>query len=336
MPGKAILIFFLSILLGSPFLKAQDAQMEAKAAYELAEDAYSKANYKSALTFLQQVKTSLGTTNCKILFLEIMATQELLAKDTSRNAKLMALVTAFEKSPDYIDFNQEKKLEVTKLKLLLRSEQAVVQQALDSVKEARERRLRSRTTAHKQALIDNAQARGPFNITLDDLDNTNPKWKVKNWKVYKVSPTVDLYHNDVTEFDSASFPFPAIKKNAKHYLMAVCGVYVKEGRVIGYLEMLNNWELTVTGAESYYKSQLDIWGIIPKSLNEGYLLDPIVTTIPISGATATRYLFTEGKYGVMVEEMHASKGGGGMTKMMITRFFNPTDKETTTYHPSER
>ncbi|MBI2283299.1 MAG: hypothetical protein HYU71_06300 [Bacteroidetes bacterium] len=65
-------------------------------------------------------------------------------------------------------------------------------------------------------------------------------------------------------------------------------------------------------------------------------LDPIVTSFSITGVTANPYLWTEGKYGLMLEEMHYPKGGGGVVKVVETHFYNPTEKETSSYHPSEK
>ncbi len=51
----------------------QLSEIEAKAAYVLAEENYGKANYPVALTFLKNAKTNLGRTNCKIFNLQIQA-----------------------------------------------------------------------------------------------------------------------------------------------------------------------------------------------------------------------------------------------------------------------
>lgn len=101
---------------------AQANANEAKAAYLLAEESYGKGDYSTALEYLEQVKTSLGTTNCKILYLQIMAAREFYAKKRGANEKLMVLISEFQKSPDYASFNEEKTLEVTKLKMELKKE----------------------------------------------------------------------------------------------------------------------------------------------------------------------------------------------------------------------
>ena len=114
---------------------SQTNQTEAKAAYLLAEESYGKRDYKTALDFLKQVKISMGTSNCKILYLEIIATRELYAKDSSNAEKLLPMITEFEKSSDYADFNEEKTLEIVKLKLLLKGEQKAAKNKLNKLTE---------------------------------------------------------------------------------------------------------------------------------------------------------------------------------------------------------
>jgi hypothetical protein len=77
----------------------------------------------------------MGTSNCKILYLEIIATRELYAKDSSNAEKLLPLITEFEKSSDYADFNEEKTLEIVKLKLLLKGEQKAAKNKLNKLTE---------------------------------------------------------------------------------------------------------------------------------------------------------------------------------------------------------
>ncbi|MCA6448826.1 MAG: hypothetical protein IM587_01385, partial [Chitinophagaceae bacterium] len=61
-----------------------------------------------------------------------------------------------------------------------------------------------------------------------------------------------------------------------------------------------------------------------------------ITPLHITGATANRYLWVEGKYGLMIEEMYYPKDGGGIVKVVETYFYNPTEKETSSYHPAEK
>ncbi|SJZ98326.1 hypothetical protein [Sediminibacterium ginsengisoli] len=321
-------------------LNAQTNAIEAKAAYLLAEESYGKGDYKKTLEFLSQVREALGNTNCKILYLQIMATRELHAKDSANN-DILPLILQFEKSPDYPNFNEEKALEISKLKLLVKSEQKAITDKQAELTLAREKRrdslAKARTQAHKDAFINTVTLKGQFNITLDELDKANPKWKVKKWVADKVSPTVELYHNTAYSFDTAEFPFPTIPSmKGSHNPFTILGVYVKDGKVTGY-QVLQAYSTYI------YEGSLPIYNInvgLPVSLANIYstslLLDPIITPFTINGATANRYLWTEGKYGFMIEEMHYLKGGGGIVKIVETKFYNPTEKETALYHPSEK
>jgi hypothetical protein len=117
---QAAIIFTSLVVSFSSY--AQGNATEAKAACLFAEESYGKADYKDANNFLHQAKTRLGSSDCKLLYLQIMVTCELHPKDVSSGEKVLALINEFEKSPAFKDFNEEKILEVTKLKLSVSSE----------------------------------------------------------------------------------------------------------------------------------------------------------------------------------------------------------------------
>ncbi len=322
--------------------QAQTNANEAKAAYLLAEESYGKGDYKAALEFLQQTREALGGSNCKVLYLQIMATRELYAKDTSKNNQLLSLILEFEKSPDYANFNEEKSLEISKLKLLVKAEQKAAreeQNRLAELRIARERRIdsiaKARTPWQKTFFINKITENGlfKFNITLDELDKAQPKWKVKKWTVEKLSPTVDLYHHPELYFNAADFPFPNGPK-APFHDGHIVGVYVKEGKIIGYyvLHYFNN----VSGATNLYNWLVGKITSDIKLFSGMHQLDPVTTSFSITGSTANRYLWAEGKYGYLYEEMHYPKEGGGVVKVVETYFYNPTEKETSSYHPAEK
>lgn len=335
------LIMVCLFLITGYTLNAQANATEAKAAYLLAEDSYGKGDYKSALEFLRQVREALGSTNCKILYLQIMATRELYAKDTGSNNNVLPLILEFEKSPDYANFNEEKSLEISKLKLLIKTEQKAAMDKVAELMMAKQKRTdslaKARTQDHKNAFINTVTQKGQFNITLDELDKANPKWKVKKWIADRLSPAVELYHNPAYSYDAADFPFPTIPSmKGSHNPFTILGVYVKDGKVTGY-QVLQAYSTYV------HEGSLPIYNINvaqPVSLANVYstslLLDPIITPLTIKGATANRYLWAEGKYGLMIEEMHYLKGGGGIVKIVETKFYNPTEKETALYHPAEK
>lgn len=99
--------------------RAQSASAEAKAAYLLAEEEFGSGKYAAAITYLDQAAAKLGNANAKILYLKIMALQELAKQDEENLEPLKKAIAAFEKAPDFNSFNEEKQLEVMKLKLKL-------------------------------------------------------------------------------------------------------------------------------------------------------------------------------------------------------------------------
>jgi len=101
---------------------AQTNQVEAKAAYLLAEESYAKGDMKSTVQYLDEAGNKLGSVNAKILYLKIMAQRELANADQNYFAKLDSTIALFQKSPDVNTFNEDKVLEVAKIKLQLKKE----------------------------------------------------------------------------------------------------------------------------------------------------------------------------------------------------------------------
>jgi hypothetical protein len=110
-------VVLFSLLLSSLPALAQMNETEAKASYMLAEENYGKGNYPVALTFLKNAKANLGGANCKILYLQIQIESELAKTRKNYRDSLLKTITAFQNSPDIKDFNEDKVLEVVKMKL---------------------------------------------------------------------------------------------------------------------------------------------------------------------------------------------------------------------------
>lgn len=102
---KALLIL---ILCTTALPLYAQSSTEAKAAYLLAEESYSKADLKSALIYLGQASESLGEANAKILYLTIIIQQELAKTEKGYLQKLDSSITAFLQAPDVDSFNEEK------------------------------------------------------------------------------------------------------------------------------------------------------------------------------------------------------------------------------------
>lgn len=114
--------------------KAQSNPIEAKAAYLLAEESYGKGEMRNALGYLEEAISKLGTANAKILYLKVMTLKEISTTDTSVNRKLDQAIAEFEKAPDVADFNEEKTLEIVKIKMRRKKESAGEANTLQGLK----------------------------------------------------------------------------------------------------------------------------------------------------------------------------------------------------------
>ena len=114
---KTILLV-LNILLTYQLTFGQTAaQSEAKAAYLLAEEAFAANDWKGTIDYLQQCKKLMRTANSKILYLQVMTTAEMAKVNPAYYDSVQSSIAAFEKAPDVSKFNEDKVLEVMKLKL---------------------------------------------------------------------------------------------------------------------------------------------------------------------------------------------------------------------------
>lgn len=111
------LLVLSAFLLAGNILNAQTNTVEAKAAYLLAEENYGKGDMRAALDYINEAAAKLGTTNAKICYLKIMILKEASQKDTLALSKLDSAILAFETAPDIADFNEEKILEIAKIKI---------------------------------------------------------------------------------------------------------------------------------------------------------------------------------------------------------------------------
>nr|WP_294792715.1 hypothetical protein [uncultured Mucilaginibacter sp.] len=128
---KKCYLFWL-LLLALSFKTYAQADLEAKAAYLLAEEKYGKGDMKATLEYLDEAAGKLGSANAKILYLKIMAQRELANKDQRYLTKLDSTIALFQNSPDAKAFNEEKALEIMKIKLELKKELARIPSAKDA------------------------------------------------------------------------------------------------------------------------------------------------------------------------------------------------------------
>jgi len=299
---------------------AQTNTNEAKAAYLLAEESYSKGDYKGAMDYLQQVKTSLGTTNCKILYLEIMVGRELYAKDLDGTGKILALIEAFEKSPDYKDFNEEKSVEISKVKLLVKAEQKNLHEA----KERKESENAARAAYEKAFGVEHNRL-GPFNISLDELDKQKPGWEVKKWKNYKrtnlyIAPGINFN----PETPSEIFPFCAVDKdydlkNKTSILYTNPAGQIREYRsVLVYTDKKVN---TVSPAESLREANYIIESY-RKSLGPEHQVVSEGTAFDKAKGNKTIYKWIYGNRGIWLSRLYYPNGNMPVVKLTEIVFYS--------------
>jgi phage/plasmid-associated DNA primase len=156
---KKLLLLIICI---TPFiLLAQESETEAMAAYMLAEESYASGDYASSLKFLEESEEKLGNTNSKLLYLKIQIQSELYKNDKSYYDKIIKTISDFQSGLDINNFNQDKVLEVVKMKM-----------AMENKKEE-EIRMEAKSKKDKEEREANFRNFGfegwPFNVDIENL-----------------------------------------------------------------------------------------------------------------------------------------------------------------------
>lgn len=163
-----VVLFFL--LLSSLPALAQMNETEAKASYMLAEENYGKGNYPVALTFLKNAKANLGGANCKILYLQIQIESELAKTKKNYRDSLLNTIIAFQTSPDIKDFNEDKVLEVVKMKL------EIAQKAAEEASLLAEQKLAEEAKSDKTFKDWRFTIGLNLGLTLQEAEKMYPAW----------------------------------------------------------------------------------------------------------------------------------------------------------------
>lgn len=158
------------LLLASLPALAQMNETEAKASYMLAEENYGKGNYPVALTFLKNAKANLGGANCKILYLQIQIESELAKTKKNYRDSLLNTITAFQTSPDIKDFNEDKVLEVVKMKL------EIAQKAAEEAALLAEQKLAEEAKSEKTFKDWRFTIGLNLGLTLQEAEKMYPAW----------------------------------------------------------------------------------------------------------------------------------------------------------------
>lgn len=294
-------------------VSGQGNPIEAKAAYLLAEECYGKGDYKCALDFLQQVRTNLGTTNCKILYLQIMATRELYTKNPNVADRVLPLVTEFEKSADYADFNEEKVLEVSKLKLLLKAEQKAY---------VAETEIKNRL---EKSFAEEFNRFGPYGINMALLITKSPELKLKDWKDYKNSRV--FYPREI-EYNAGipgeSYPFCAMDKDFdfKNKLSSI--TLYTDNTVNGYRSILVYADKKVNKESAVSGSALKEATAIMEEYRKRLGVEPVVNEYDLNDNAqghVTSYKWVRNKRVIELHRLYYPNGKLPVVKLVETLYF---------------
>src|SRR5690606_34618939 len=162
---------------------AQSNQIEAKAAYLLAEENFAKGDYPATLKYLETAVEHLGKTNSKLLYLQIQAELELYNRDRSYYDKVIKSITAFQNSADVKSFTEEKILEIAKLKMQITEEHNKELEEEKRKKEEKER--------YSNNFRDFSFENWPIGVSFSELksshqDSTIFKKRIKSRSIYNL------------------------------------------------------------------------------------------------------------------------------------------------------
>lgn len=219
---KSLLFSFLFLII-SGSAKSQINANEAKAAYLLAEESYVKSDYPATLKFLENAKKSLGGVNSKILYLQIQAEAEMAKADPKLTSNVLQTIAAFETASDIKTFNEEKVLEVLKMKLALKAKNEEIAEATKKEADA--------IAKGRQSFNDVTYPNWPFQTSFNQLkishkDSTLFQKRLK--ERFEKETGLTLYSIPAASFSGSSV-VPDIYAGSN-----IFGVLVKADTVKGY------------------------------------------------------------------------------------------------------
>lgn len=313
---KTILVLCLSLT--GLVTRAQDNATEAKAAYLLAEECYGKGDYKCTLAYLKEVHKNLGSTNCKILYLQIMATREMLAKSETLADAVLPLVEEFEKSPDYADFNEEKKLEISKIKLVIRNERK------EAIAKAKEKEIADKEAAERnyEATLHSA---GGFGITIEELDKSKPTWKVKGWRKKDYGSIQVVYDSYLFDPDAKDYPFIERRKTISTP-NAISGILLSDNKIIGYIVQVTDFDESKSFQSSAYQVMKNSVESLKQSFIKSYPGNYRTDHFAAMGNTAEVNDWRRGNCGIKVVSISFAKGMAGVAKLVQVLYCDPEKK----------
>lgn len=272
---------------------AQTNATEAKAAYLLAEESYGKGDMKSTLEYLEDASVKLGSANAKILYLKIIAERELANKDTAYISKLASSINNFEKAPDSKDFNEDKTLEVVKIKLQLNKELAQKKKAEQDGRLI-EPGLKAFALAH---------AEWPIGASLYQLVIKHPAmFPLKKEKVGYSAITTQM---------GIAYTFLDTKSG-------ITQIYLKNDHLVGYVET----QIDIDNDDANHSKGNEAFTAALKNLTEQLVAQPVVTPSAVNNGEQVAYSWQAGQKFVTLTKQNMLLNGMRLSKV-FTFFYYP-------------
>ena len=273
------LIFFTMFIFQTTLSYSQsDKEMEAIVNYQLAEEAYENKAYDKALNYLEEAKKIMGN-KPKLLFFQIVIEIEKTSNDSNSLNKLLGLISTFEKSKDINNFPEEKRLIVSKNKVILKERLAQV--TAKEIKEKRElEEIERKTKIGKENFEKFTIDSLPFGLTIEEFQKQYPNIFPEKYKIIKLQ-TYDIYYSKGISFEDKNgwLPYSSSTGNP-YYETTINAIIVKDGKVIGFQKNLFyynskgqgnlDWNNALIERNNYYKKFVELFGSEPKINNPDY------------------------------------------------------------------
>jgi hypothetical protein len=167
----------------------------------LAEEEFAAGKYAASISYLDEAAAKLRGANAKILYLKIMALSELVKTSSDSLQGLNNAISAFEKTPDFSSFNEDKQIEVMKLKMKL----------------GREAKFGREISAIEAMVYSNMQIKGwQLGNTLEETKKAHPDYFLKAAKT-QMNKETEYYSSDQKDVN-ATFKKEKLTALSKHLM----------------------------------------------------------------------------------------------------------------------
>lgn len=282
--------FFFTILLllqVNYSFSQSDKEMEAIVKYQLAEETFDNKEYDKALNYLDEAKKIMGNIP-KLSYLQIVIELEKIGNNINNSKdiiNLLNLIKTFEKAKGIEGFSQEKKMFVTKNKVLLKEKLSQITAQEEKSKQlAIEAEIKAKIGKEnfEKFTIDDL----PFGLPLEEFKAKYPailpeKYKTSEYK--NTNGIVAYYPKNISFEDKANFLFPYNSSTGTPvYDTNIHVVFVKDNKVIGFQKNMCyynskgqgglNYQEAVDQIKKYYQNFSESFISIPSTYtSNGYI-----------------------------------------------------------------